>query len=160
MFASLSPPLRSLLRAHGVIDRNNDHSDATATSGTDNNGDDDVVVIDDLDDALEWCEEQVGRWVGDTHINIHNLLASLLYTHTHSKFLHRLLLIRFSAASATYEEEEKSSTMTMLTMLLALLVTMTEMTMVMILPASIQRLPDHFLLTLLFKDRAMGTGMV
>ena len=62
MFASLSPPLRALLRAHGVIDRNND---ASATSGTDNNGDgigsdDDVVVIDDLDDALEWCEEQVG----------------------------------------------------------------------------------------------------
>ena len=67
MFASLSPPLRALLRAHGVIDRNNDHSVASATSGTDNNGDgdDDVVVIDDLDDALEWCEEQVGAG----HIN-------------------------------------------------------------------------------------------
>lgn len=56
MFASLSPSLRALLRAHGVIDRNNDHS---GVPGDTNDGD--VVVIDDLDDALEWCEEQVRR---------------------------------------------------------------------------------------------------
>ena len=56
MFASLSPPLRALLRAHGVIDRNNDNKDSNDDGGGD------VVVIDDLDDALEWCEEQVSRF--------------------------------------------------------------------------------------------------
>ena len=59
VFASLLPPLRALLRAHGVIDRNNDNNAAAAATDDVGNGDDDVVVIDDLDDALEWCEEQV-----------------------------------------------------------------------------------------------------
>ena len=70
VFASLLPPLRALLRAHGVIDRNNDNNLPSDGSDDDGSGDvggrcggddDDVVVIDDLDDALEWCEEQVRR---------------------------------------------------------------------------------------------------
>ena len=134
MFASLSPSLRALFRAHGVIDRNND---AFATSGTGNNGDgigsdDDVVVIDDLDDALEWCEEQVGAG----HIN--TTYMPLAYSYS-QPILPSSFLIRFSAASATYEVEE----VTMITMVIAIL-------------TAIQRRPHHLLL--LLRDR--GRGMV
>ena len=76
VFASLSPPLRALLRAHGVIDRDNAAPAGDGSSGksgrnqADNQADagagpgaeagvDGLVVIDGLDAALEWCEEQI-----------------------------------------------------------------------------------------------------
>jgi len=74
VFASLSPALRALLRAHGVIDRDNAapagegssgksgrnqaEADAGAGPGAEA-GADGLVVIDGLDAALEWCEEQI-----------------------------------------------------------------------------------------------------
>ena len=61
VFASLSPQLRGLLRAHGVVDRGEGgggggEGGSGSGSGLGSGSGSGDVVIDDLDDALEWCE--------------------------------------------------------------------------------------------------------
>ena len=56
VFAGLSPALRTLLEAHGVI-----RVGTGGRSGEEEEGGEADVVISRLDDALEYCEEQILR---------------------------------------------------------------------------------------------------